>query len=172
VDIERLIDRHKDAVYRQMVKVCGNYADAEDALADAIFAAIKASHQLRDPDHMRAWLGRIGTRSCFRMRIRERLTGSVPMDDLESMGIQLRAAGPDPGEQAEIAAMKNCVASAIQAIPDLFREVYVRREILGEKAESVAGDLGLSVPAMKSRLHRARRIVRESLDSGLGCRDL
>ena len=59
----------------------------------------------------------------------------------------------------------------------LFREMKEEigtdcAEILGESAEQVASALGLSIPAQKSRLHRARQIVREALDSGLGCRSL
>ena len=172
MDLERLINRHKDAVYKQMVRTCGNREDAEDALADALLAAIKASDQLKDPGSFQAWLAKIGTRSCARMRIRERLVQFNSIADLEAKGFELSTADPGPHTASELAALKSCVAGAMETLPDIYREVYYRREILGESAEQVASALGLSIPAQKSRLHRARQIVREALDSGLGCRSL
>jgi RNA polymerase sigma-70 factor (ECF subfamily) len=172
MELERLINRHKDAVYRQMVRVCGNYDDAEDALAEAFLAALKAADQLRDPSSFQGWLAKIGTRVCVRKRIRERLMKTVSLGDLTSKGIDVADHRMSPDEEAEAKVLRTCVAGAIDALPEVYREVYLRREILGERAEDVAAALNLSVPAVKSRLHRARLLTRESLDSGLGCAGL
>ncbi len=172
MDVERLINRHKNAVYRQLVRTCGNQDDAEDALADALYAALRASNQLREPEYFQAWLAKIGTRACVRMRIRERLARFTSLAELEARGFELPDTQTDPAQSAELSALKNCVTGAVELLPDIYREVYVRREILGERAEEVAGELHLSIPAIKSRLHRAREMVREALDEGLGCRSL
>ena len=172
MDIERLINRHKDAVYRQMVRTCGNRVDAEDALAEAIFAALKASDQLKQPDYFQAWLSRIGTRSCARMRIRERLVQMSSVEDLEAHGFEISSGGIGPEMAAELSAMKACVTGAIELLPQRYREVYLRREIYGERAEAVANALGISLPAVKSRLLRARLMVRDALDLGLGCKHI
>ena len=172
VDIERLINRHKDAVYKQMVRACGNHEDAEDALADALFAALKSSEQLRDPIYFQAWLSKIGTRACARMRIRERLVQFTSLSDLEAKGFELSDNQLDPAKQSELLTLKDCVMGAIESLPEIYRDVYLRREITGETAEDVSAYLNLSIPAIKSRLHRARQMVRESLDSGMGCRSL
>lgn len=172
MQVERLINRHKDSVYRQMVRVCGNHEDAEDALATAIFAALKASDQLRDPENFRGWLSRIGSRACSRMRIRDKLVHFSSLEDLQSKGFDLPDHSHDHQNGAIASQIKDCVAQAIQLLPPMLREVYVRREIGGESAEEVSQALGLTVAAMKTRLHRARKLVRESLDSGLGCSNL
>ncbi len=172
MDLERLINRHKDAVYRQLVRTCGNYDDAEDALADAILSALKASDQLRDPQLFQGWIAKIGTRSCARMRIKERLMKFSSVSDLESRGIELTTGEPGPDKLAEQEQLKSCVSGAIEALPEIYRDVYLRREIFGEAAEDVSASTGLSIPAVKSRLHRARQFVRESLDSGIGCKNL
>lgn len=172
MDLDRLINRHKDAVYRQMVRTCGNRVDAEDALADAIYAALKASDQLRDPTNFQAWLAKIGTRACIRMRIRERLVTFAPLADLEAAGIELPDPGAGPASEAELSAVKHCVTGALEMLPEIYRVVYTRREILGEPAQAVATDLGITLPAVKSRLLRARSMMRDLLDSGLGCRDM
>ena len=169
MEIEQLINRHKDAVYRQMVRTCGNHDDAEDALAEALLAAIKSSEQLRDPANFQAWLARIGTRSCARMRIREKLLNSLSLSELEVKGWEFPDDHQSPAQEAEMTSLKGCVRGAVELLPDTYREVYVRREVFGEKAEDVAESLGLSLPAVKSRLHRAREIMRTNLDSGLGC---
>ena len=172
MDIERLINQHKDAVYRQMVRTCGNREDAEDALAEALFAALKASEQLQRPEYFQAWLSKIGTRSCARMRIRERLVQFASVEELESHGFELSGGEMGPAQAAELSALKSCVSGAIELLPILYREVYLRREIMNETAEQVASSLGITLPAVKSRLFRARGMIRESLDSGLGCRSL
>ena len=172
VDLERLLNRHKDAVYKQMVRTCGNHDDAEDALADALLAALKASEQLRDPGSFQAWLSKIGTRACVRMKIRERLVKFTSIADLETNGIDLSDSHAGPAKEAELSILKSCVVGALELLPETYREVYMRREVLGETAEKVATDLQLSIPAVKSRLLRARALIRDLLDSGLGCRGL
>ena len=172
MELERQLLRHKDAVYRQMVRTCGNHEDAEDALADALLAAIKASEQLKEPANFQAWLARIGTRACIRSRIRERLLQTISLFDLESRGFEVQDVARNPLTEAEQSALKSCVSGAIDLLPPIYRDVYLQREILGEKAEVVALNLNISIPAVKSRLFRAREMMRESLDTGLGCRQL
>ncbi len=172
MELERLINRHKDAVYRQMVRVCGNQDDAEDALAEALLAAIRSMDDLRDPALFQGWLAKIGTRSCVRKRIRERLIRSIPLSDLYEFGIEVADDRPLPDETAEAQATRACVAKAVDTLPQIYKDVYLRRVVFGEKAQDVADQLGMSLPAVKSRLLRAREIMRDALDTGFGCRDL
>lgn len=169
--IEDLVANHRDAVYRQMLRVCGNHEDAEDALANAILAALRASEQLRDPTSFQAWLAQIGRRACTRLKSKLRESKFASLEELQSRGFEAPDGFPGPGEESELAELKNCVATAIESVPELYREVYLRREVLGESAAQVASSLNLTIPALKSRLHRARQMVRESLDQGLGCPD-
>ena len=155
-----------------MVRVCGNYTDAEDALANAIVAAVRASDQLRDPIHFQGWLAKIGTRACIRMRFKDRLTKLIPIADLEAIGVEIPDPHSGPDLEFEASQVKACVSGAVSALPEIYQQVYLRREILGHKAEEVAKELNLTVPAVKSRLLRAREMVRNSLDSGFGCAGL
>jgi RNA polymerase sigma-70 factor (ECF subfamily) len=63
-DFETLANQHKDAVYRQMVRVCGNREDAEDVLIEALLKAYRNLDRLRDAVAFRSWLGRIASRCC------------------------------------------------------------------------------------------------------------
>lgn len=172
MDVERLFNRHKDMVYRQMVRVCGNHEDAEDALGEALYAAVKSAEHLRDVANFQAWLARIGTRACFRARVRERLVRLSSLTALAETGIEIPDGHPSPAAEAENQAVKACVAHALNSLAPSYRDVYFRREILGEKAEDVAEQLGISIAAVKSRLHRAREMVRNSLDTRLECVDV
>lgn len=172
MQIENLINEHKDSVYRQMVRVCGNHDDAEDALATAIYTALKAADQLREAAAFRGWLATIGTRACSRMKIRSRLTQMMPLTELEDHGFAIPDMQELPDSAAEASYMRSCIAGAVEHLPDIYKEVYLRREIAGDSANDVTRDLGITLPALKSRLHRARQLVRDALDSGFGCANL
>jgi RNA polymerase sigma-70 factor, ECF subfamily len=160
VDFDRLAARHRDAVYRQMVRVCGDYDDAEDALAEALLAAFRHSGKLRDETSFRAWLATIGRRVCGRIQSRSDLRQALELPpDLEG--------SPTPQEELEMAQVKTCVRSAIERLPKSLREVYQMREIEQRPAEDVAQLLGLTVANVKTRLHRAREKVRLYLDAAL-----
>jgi RNA polymerase sigma-70 factor, ECF subfamily len=73
MDFDRLAQRHRDAVYRQMVRVCGNRDDAEDVLVEALVSAYRHMESLRDEGAFRGWLATIGRRVCGKVRAREAL---------------------------------------------------------------------------------------------------
>ncbi len=161
MDFERLAARHKDAVYRQLVRVCGNVEDAEDALVEALLSAFTALKQLDDPDSFQAWLATIGRRACIRIKRKEDLAPIIELAERQGPLPQ------SPEAEALVKETKSCIARVIRELPEAYREVYFRREIQSEPAEKVARDLGISVPALKSRLHRARALVREELEKNL-----
>jgi RNA polymerase sigma-70 factor (ECF subfamily) len=160
MDFERLANRHRDAVYAQMVRVCGNHDDAEDTLVEALVAAYRAMPHLRDEEAFRGWLAKIGRRVCFRLKHRPELGPLVELADLR----------PGPEEEAASRQMKGCLLQAVAELPPLYQEVYVRRDVRQLSAEETAAELGLSVAAVKSRLHRARRMMRDALEKSL-CAD-
>jgi RNA polymerase sigma-70 factor, ECF subfamily len=167
MDYEGLARRHKDAVYRQMVRACGNYDDAEDALVEALLAAYKALPQLKDEEAFRGWLAVIGRRVCSRIQKRESLRPVLSLSGLPETEIEAIDYRLDVEEDAEKRSIVDCVKGAVNDLPELLKKVYLSREIEGDSAEQTAGKLGISVAAVKSRLHRARSLVRASLDESV-----
>lgn len=168
MDYEKLARRHKDHVYRHALRVCGNREDAEDVLVDALVAAYRSLDQLRDDAAFRSWLAKITLRLCGRMRRREALAPVMKFSELELDPSEASAAsmvGID--EQVARRTLHECIQTAIAGLPDNYREVYMMREIEGLTAEETARRLGLTVPNVKSRLHRARNLMRETLDRSL-----
>ena len=163
---ESLVRKHKDAVYRQMVRTCGNYDDAEDVLSESLLKAYKALDQLDDDEHFRAWLSTIARRVCVRLRKRALLSPVLSLANV-----------PEPYEEAvepemDLDALRDHIHKAIDDLPEGYRQVYVRREIEGLSGEETARSLGISLAAMKTRLFRARAMVRQAMDDCVGCRPI
>lgn len=169
MQFDQMVRRHKDAVYRQMVRLCGNQDDAEDVLAEALLKAYRAADTLTDEAHFQGWLAIIARRTCGRMRRREAMAPVVRLADLAERGIEPASSAPLPDEQAIEAQTKACLLSVIDTLPPLYREVYELRDVQDLSASETAERLGITVAAVKSRLHRARAMVREGVDRGLGC---
>jgi RNA polymerase sigma-70 factor (ECF subfamily) len=167
VNFENLVNQHKDAVYRQMIRVCGNRQDAEDVLIEALFKAYRNLDQLHDSVAFRAWLATIANRVCWQLRKKEALQPLLQLSDLEEEGRELPASQPPVDAQVELAQMKSILREAIASLPDTFRVVYEMRDLQGLSGDEAASRLKISRAAMKSRLHRARALVRQHLDASL-----
>lgn len=163
MDFDRLANRHRDAVYRQMVRVCGNHDDAEDALAQALVQAYQARVALRDEEAFKGWLSQIARRICGRMR---RSNIALPTELLD---IPIDA--EDIEGRLEEQRMQACVKAALASLPEPYRQVYELRDLQELSGEETAERLEISLAAMKSRLHRARAMMREAIDSTM-CPDL
>lgn len=166
-NFEGLVNQHKDAVYRQMLRVCGNHADAEDVLVEALLKAYRHLDQLRDAVAFRAWLGKIARRVCWQLRKREALLPLLQLSALEDEGTEIKADEPAVDLQMELAEMKTLLFAAITDLPVPYRAVYELRDLHDLPGDQVARKLGISNAAMKSRLHRARALVRQQLDRAL-----
>jgi len=167
VDFEALARQHKDAVYRQMIRVCGNREDAEDVLIEALLKAYRHLDQLRESAAFRAWLAQIAKRVCWQLKERESLLPLLQLSALEDEGRELAGADPAPDVQLARKEMKHLLQQAIDALPGIYRPVYELSDVENVRCDQVANRLGISKAAMKSRLHRARDLVRNYLDAAL-----
>jgi RNA polymerase sigma-70 factor, ECF subfamily len=172
VDFEALVGEHKDAVYRQMIRVCGNHADAEDVLIEALLKAYKHLDQLRDSVAFRSWLAQIARRVCWQLKEREALLPLLQLSELEGEGKEI--SGSEEPLEAKVAAvqMRQMLHQVICELPENYRGVYELRDVQELSGDEVAKRLGISGAAMKSRLHRARELVRSRLDEMLAGRTL
>jgi RNA polymerase sigma-70 factor (ECF subfamily) len=167
VDFEKLANEHKDAVYRQMLRVCGNREDAEDVLIEALLKAYQHLHQLNDAVAFRAWLAQIARRVCWQLKEREALSPLLQLSMLEEEGAAIKDPKPPVDSELALRRMKDLLESAVNQLPPSAREVFVLRDIEEVPGEEVAQRLGISLASMKSRLHRARKLLRERVDAVL-----
>jgi RNA polymerase sigma-70 factor (ECF subfamily) len=166
-DFDALTRLHQDSVYRQMIRVCGNREDAEDVLVEALLKAYRHLDQLRDSAAFRGWLAQIAKRVCWQLKERASLLPLLQLSTLEEEGREVPGGELPPDVQLAQRQMKQLLSEAIAALPASYREVYQLRDIEDQPGGAVARKLGLSVAAMKSRLHRARELVRAHLDAAL-----
>jgi len=162
---EHLAAAYKDTVYRQMIRACGNREDAEDVLIEALLKAYRHLDQLRDQEAFRPWLAQIARRVCWQLKEKAAFAPLLQLSELEKEGREIAAGDPSPEAQLLTGRLKEVLREVIGALPPDDREVYELRDLEEVSGEEVAARLGISLAAMKSRLHRARTLVRERLDA-------
>ena len=159
-DFERLVNEHKDGIYRQMLRVCMHRQDAEDALATALMHAFSSADQLKTSDAFRSWVGTIGRRVCAKMRRHPRIE--------QVFDYALEQDLVSPGEDdMDLEVMRGCVRDAFQSLPAIYQEIYQRCELEETPVNEAAVAVGISHAAAKSRLLRARALMREQLDRSI-----
>jgi RNA polymerase sigma-70 factor, ECF subfamily len=172
--LETLLGRHQAQVYRFGMRMCRDPGDAEDVLQDTLLAMARGIPDFRGASSISTWLFTIARRFCIKKRRKSKF---APREERSlDTDVALEAAGvADPARSPEDALASKQVEQALErAIGDLppsSREVLVLRDVEGLTAPQVAEVLGTSVPAVKSRLHRARQSVRAQLAPLLGIPD-
>lgn len=167
MDFEALANEHKDSVYRQMIRVCGNKEDAEDVLVESLMTAYKHLDQLREVVAFRAWLAQIARRVCWQLKKRESLLPLLQLSAVENEGREISSQEPSVEKQVALKEMKDLLWEAVRKLPPDYRAIYEMRDLQEMPGEEVVLKLGISLAAMKSRLHRGREMVREYLDAAL-----
>ena len=167
MEFEKLANQHKDEVYRQMIRACGNREDAEDVLVEALVKAYKHLDQLRDVATFRAWLAQIARRVCWQLKQREALHPLLQLSMLEEEGREIPSGEQPLEQQIAVRQMSTLLHEAVDKLGEEYRRVYVWRDLEDVPAKEVAERLGITVAAVKSRLHRARENVRNALDAAL-----
>lgn len=153
-----------------MLRVCGNREDAEDVLIEALLKAHRGLDALSAHEAFRTWLGRIASRVCWQLRKKQALQPLLQLSALQEEGFDLADASPSPETQAASAQLKQLLRAALDSLPADYRAVYELRALEELSGEETARRLGLSLPAMKSRWHRARSLLRNRLDAALESR--
>lgn len=165
VDFDALARAHRDAVYRQMIRTCGNHEDAEDVLVEALLRAYQRLDQLRDPSAFRAWLTQIARRVCWRLKARESLLPLIRLSELTAAGAEPFDAAERQDDALERTRLKATLDAAVNRLTPAYRAVYVLRDLEQKSGAEVAMQLRISLAAEKSRLRRARTRIREYLDA-------
>jgi len=155
-----LVDRFAPELYRLALFLVGDAADAEDVLQETFSGAFRHLGRFAGRSSVRTWLSGILVRQaarCRRSRKRARLLSLDPQHD------RVRETGSGAPGAAETADLRMDVASALETLAPIHREVIVLRELQGFTYEEIAEALSLPRGTVESRLFRARRILRQLL---------
>jgi len=158
--IDQLLRQRRPDVVRYAARLCISPADAEEATQETLLALSRYVGSLREVAALSTWLFRAVRTHCTRLA--RRSLKHVLTDDPEPLALE----GPNPEEQLVDRRLRERITHILEALPEDLREVLVHRDILGESTADTATHLGLAIPAMKSRLHRARAEVKAELLRG------
>ena len=165
---EELVNRYERKIFRLTMNITRNREDAEDAMQDAFLKSYSHLKTFQGDSRFYTWLVRIAANEAL-MRLRKRRPGQFSLDepiegDEDLMPRELQDWGPGPEQRFAQTEMREILSSVIDELEPDYRTVFVLRDIEDLSTEETADALGISVPAVKSRLLRARLKLRQKLD--------
>lgn len=166
---ENIVEKYQGKIFRHLRKMVNDPSLAEDLLQDTFLNAYRGLNSFSGASSFSTWLFRIATNSAL-MYLRKERPETVEYDDkVLTDSVDVLTPSPafvsTPLEILLSLEGKAKIEEAIDQLPLIYRSVVILRDVEGFSLEEVANILGASIPAIKSRLHRARNIVRETLTS-------
>ena len=158
--LNQLVGNYRQGVYRYGLHVCRTTEDAEDAVQETLWAATRAIRTFRGTaSAIASWLFTIVRRECLRLLERQRRDPGA----LDAAEEALLAEVVDPADALALRRRIALLAAALADLDPLHREVILLRDIQERTAPEAAAELGISIDALKSRLHRARVNLRDHM---------
>ncbi len=168
-----IMERHNRRLYRLARSILRNDSEAEDAVQEAYVKAFTHLSGFRGDSTLATWLARITMNEALGRLRRERQT--VELDTIEVQHTEAEiiqfpqmVASGDPERNTAQREILRLVERAMDNLPESFRIVFMARVIEGMSVEETANLLNLQPETVKTRLHRARRLMRDELDKQIG----
>lgn len=171
---EILMRRHNQRLYRATRSVIRDEHDVEDVMQQAYINAFTHLHQFEERSQFSTWLTRIALNEAFSRRrkihivepIRELEAGSTK--DRDTLMDTLTSPHADPERQAYAEELHRVLEQAVDTLPETYRTVFMLRDVEGLSTSETGEGLGLGEEAVKTRLHRARAMIRRAVTARIG----
>jgi len=176
---ETLVSRHEGRVYRLACRLTGSDTDAQDVLQETFLAVYRGLASFRGASRFSTWLYRITTNAALGHR---RARRRRPTESLEEFLPRFDEDGQHTPEASELRAASQADAlldgkllaeearSALERLPDLYREAFVLRDLEELETSEVADLLGVDAATVRQRVHRARLMLRGYLSHLVGAK--
>jgi RNA polymerase sigma-70 factor (ECF subfamily) len=172
---EELVRRHTQLIYRALIAILGNATDAQDAMQDTILSAFQHISDFQGRSKFSTWLVSIARNAALqRLRDRRNIESIDQNDTQEERGFrprQIAAWQENPEQSHSRTEIRQLVEKGLLQLPAKYRVIVMLRDIEQLSTDDVARQLGLSVPAVKTRLLRGRLMLREWLSPHLAASD-
>ena len=170
--MERLLMRAQEVAYRFSLLVCGHPEDAEDVMQDALLKTYRYVGRIEEPESFRTWLYRTVRNACLMKRRRHvgepthfvSLEQGVPATDGTTMPVEVVDEGRRADERLIDDAIDERLRHALKKLPPPYRMIVVMREMEGLSTREVATVTGISEANVKTRLRRARLMLRRHME--------
>jgi len=168
-----LDETHTWRVYRAARGVVKDERDVEDVMQQAYVNAFTHLHPFEERSQFSTWLTRIALNEAFgrRRKLQFDPMARVPSDVDEDPGEfmeSITSPQPDPERQAYAQELHRVLEEAVDALPETYRTVFMLRDIEGLSTSETGEGLGLGEEAVKTRLHRARAMIRRAVSARIG----
>lgn len=166
---DALFRAYEKRVYNLAYRLCGNYDEANDISVDALLRVYQAIRLFRGDANFSTWLFRIVTNVFLDRRKRMKNKQHLSLEEyieLEENSVtrQVEDPAPTPGEAAEATERQDRMQQAIASLPDYQRAMIVLYHTEGLSYEEIAQVMSMPIGTVKSRLNRARLVLREKLE--------
>jgi RNA polymerase sigma-70 factor, ECF subfamily len=170
---EILMRRHNQRVYRATRAVVKDEHEVEDVMQQAYINAFTHLDQFEERSQFSTWLTRIALNEAFgrrrKMQVESIARGPSDFDhDGGASMDSIKSPQPDPERQAYAQELARVLEAAVDTLPETYRAVFMLREIEGMSTSETGEGLGLGEEAVKTRLHRARAMIRRAVTAQIG----
>lgn len=164
--LAKLVKNYEQTIYNFAFKICRDKNKAEHIMQETFFSMVKSLHQFDGNSKLSTWLYRIVSNHCLMLARKHKNRSFVSLDDEGSLYEEKYAADWNslPYKSTENEELKVILDEAIEKLSPEYRMVFLLRDVEGLSTEETAQATELSVPAVKSRLHRARAFLRNELN--------
>jgi RNA polymerase sigma-70 factor (ECF subfamily) len=165
---EELIQRYSAKVFSLATRLTRNAEDAEEVLQDVFVTVFRKIAGFEGKSSFSSWLYRVTVNAAFMKLRKRRQDHSVPLEDLLNQQQHIPALNSQEHANVDNITIRHemleALEEAIQRLPEEYRPVFILRDVDGLTSREVGKILDLTVPAVKSRLHRSRLMLRKRLD--------
>ncbi len=164
---EELLSRYNNKVYSLATRLTRNPEDAEEVLQDVFVTVHRKLASFEGKSSFSSWLYRVTANAAFMKLRKRRQHQSVSLEDLLQQPQLISALRTSENTYVDAQSIRNemlvALENAISKLPDEYRPVFILRDVDGLTSKEVGKILDLTVPAVKSRLHRSRLMLRRRL---------
>ena len=177
---DRFVQHFQSKIFNYSRLMCGHREDAEEVAQETLLKVFDSFDQLRDPEHVRAWVFRIAKNACLMKRRKSVYAPEreISLDEFmparsadgDPMKIEIADWSGLPEDELLRSELRQALEDAIAEMPETYRPVMLLRDVEELSTEETAQILDLTTDVVKTRLHRARLFARKKLDQYLRAR--
>jgi len=173
---DRFVEHFRRKIFQYSWLMCGHRDDAEEVAQETLLKVFESFEQLREPERLTSWVFRIARNFCLMKRRKSLFAPEVEIsldqlhpshDGTGGTALDIADWSALPDRAAANAQLREALDRAVRDLPDLYRAVFLLRDIEDLTTEEAAEVLDVSVDVVKTRLHRARLALRQKLDQHL-----